>query len=46
MFRTGEVLKEGDRKISEIWSRCEDIRVCDRSMIWNSDLVETLEWTI
>jgi succinate dehydrogenase / fumarate reductase, flavoprotein subunit len=44
VFRTGEVLKEGDRKISEIWAGMEDIRVNDRSMIWNSDLVETLEW--
>ncbi|HEX2431196.1 MAG TPA: succinate dehydrogenase flavoprotein subunit [Aestuariivirgaceae bacterium] len=44
VFRTGEVLKEGDRKISEIWAGVEDIRVNDRSMIWNSDLVETLEW--
>ena len=41
VFRTGEVLKEGDRKISEIWAGVEDIRVNDRSMIWNSDLVET-----
>ena len=44
VFRTGEILKEGERKISEIWAGVQDIRVSDRSMIWNSDLVETLEW--
>jgi succinate dehydrogenase / fumarate reductase flavoprotein subunit len=43
VFRTGETLAIGDRKIGEIWAGLEDIRVSDRSMIWNSDLVETLE---
>ena len=38
------LLKEGDRKISDIWAGVQDIRVSDRSMIWNSELVETLEW--
>jgi len=44
VFRTGEVLSEGCRRIDEIWSGVEDIRVTDRSLVWNSDLVETLEW--
>jgi succinate dehydrogenase / fumarate reductase flavoprotein subunit len=43
VFRTGEVLEEGKRLIAEAWARREDLKVSDRSMIWNSDLVETLE---
>ena len=44
VFRTGEVLAEGGRKLEALWRRLGDIRVSDRSMIWNSDLVETLEY--
>ncbi len=44
VFRTGETLREGDKRISEIWSGVEDIRTTDRSLIWNTDLIETLEW--
>jgi len=44
VFRTGETLREGDRRISEIWSGVQDIRTTDRSLIWNTDLIETLEW--
>src|SRR5690606_23137296 len=44
VFRDGPVLKEGVQKITEIWKESEDIRVTDRSLIWNSDLVETLEY--
>jgi succinate dehydrogenase / fumarate reductase flavoprotein subunit len=44
VFRTGETLREGDRRIGEIWSGVEDIRTTDRSLIWNTDLIETLEW--
>jgi succinate dehydrogenase / fumarate reductase flavoprotein subunit len=44
VFRTGEVLEEGRRKLQKIWSVRDDIKVSDRSMIWNSDLVETLEY--
>jgi len=43
VFRTGEVLEEGKKKLDECWSGMKDIAVTDRSMIWNSDLVETLE---
>jgi succinate dehydrogenase / fumarate reductase flavoprotein subunit len=43
VFRTQESLAKGCRRISEIWGELADIRVTDRSMIWNSDLVETLE---
>src|SRR5438105_4616082 len=44
VFRTGKVLAEGKAKIAEIWKASADIRVTDRSLIWNSDLVETLEY--
>jgi succinate dehydrogenase / fumarate reductase flavoprotein subunit len=43
VFRTGEVLEEGVEMIDRLWQRRGDIGVTDRSMIWNSDLVETLE---
>jgi succinate dehydrogenase / fumarate reductase flavoprotein subunit len=32
------------RKIIEVWKESDDIRVTDRSLIWNTDLVETLEF--
>jgi succinate dehydrogenase / fumarate reductase flavoprotein subunit len=44
VFRDGPVLGEGVRKIEEIWKGSDDIRTTDRSLIWNSDLVETLEY--
>ena len=43
VFRTSEVLKEGCDKIDEVWKQMSDVSVSDRSLIWNSDLVETLE---
>lgn len=43
VFRTAETLEEGCRKIDEVNAQFADIRVSDRSLIWNSDLVETLE---
>ena len=43
VFRTEESLKQGCKRISAIWDELADIKVFDRSMIWNSDLVETLE---
>jgi len=44
VFRDGPVLKEGVAKITEIWRETDDIHVTDRSLIWNSDLIETLEY--
>ena len=44
VFRTGDMLDEGASKIDEIWKATDDIRVTDRSLIWNSDLIETLEY--
>ncbi len=43
VFRTQESLESGCERISQIWGELKDIKVFDRSMIWNSDLVETLE---
>ena len=43
VFRTQESLEQGCQRISEIWGELPDLKVTDRSMIWNSDLVETLE---
>ncbi|MDE1963509.1 MAG: succinate dehydrogenase flavoprotein subunit [Xanthomonadaceae bacterium] len=43
VFRTGDTLKEGKRKISEIRESFRDVKVSDRSLVWNSDLIETLE---
>ena len=43
VFRTGESLKNGCNKMSEVFASFADVKVTDRSMVWNSDLVETLE---
>ena len=43
VFRTGDVLEEGQRLIDEAWGMMPDLGVSDRSLIWNSDLVESLE---
>ena len=43
VFRTQESLENGCKRISEVWNELADVKVFDRSMIWNSDLVETLE---
>lgn len=37
------ILSLGQRQIHEIYKQIEDVKVSDRSLIWNSDLVETLE---
>jgi len=43
VFRTGEVLAEGVKLIHDTQAEVADIKVSDRSLIWNSDLIETLE---
>jgi succinate dehydrogenase / fumarate reductase flavoprotein subunit len=43
VFRSGEVLEEGHRMIHDAYAGMSDLHVTDRSLIWNSDLVETLE---
>jgi succinate dehydrogenase flavoprotein subunit len=44
VFRTGEVLKEGSKLIHQVLGGVGDTKVFDRSLIWNSDLIETLEF--
>jgi succinate dehydrogenase / fumarate reductase flavoprotein subunit len=44
VFRTGEILQQGQNLIAEVFDGVADIRVTDRSLIWNSDLIETLEF--
>jgi succinate dehydrogenase/fumarate reductase flavoprotein subunit len=44
VFRDGKMLADGQAKLAETWKQRDDIVVSDRSMIWNSDLVETLEY--
>ena len=44
VFRTRESLEDGDRKLSALWEQRADINVSDKSLVWNSDLVETLEF--
>lgn len=43
VFRTGETLNEGSEKMDVVNASFANVDVSDRSMIWNSDLVETLE---
>ena len=43
VFRTGETLKQGCANIDRVYAGLADVGVSDRSLIWNSDLVETLE---
>ncbi|MEO7277017.1 MAG: succinate dehydrogenase flavoprotein subunit [Sphingomicrobium sp.] len=43
VFRTDKTLDEGVVKIDQVYARMSDVKVTDRSLIWNSDLVETLE---
>jgi succinate dehydrogenase / fumarate reductase flavoprotein subunit len=43
VFRTGDVMQEGIKLLVETSSSFADVKVEDRSMVWNTDLVETLE---
>jgi succinate dehydrogenase / fumarate reductase flavoprotein subunit len=43
VFRTAETLAEGVGKVREIHASFADVKTTDRSLVWNSDLVETLE---
>lgn len=44
VYRTGETLEAGHKAIHEVWAGITDIGTTDRSLIWNSDLIETLEF--
>uniref|UniRef100_A0A6Q2YNQ3 succinate dehydrogenase n=1 Tax=Esox lucius TaxID=8010 RepID=A0A6Q2YNQ3_ESOLU len=43
VFRTGDLLKEGCDKMDAIYQSMEDIKTFDRGIVWNTDLVESLE---
>ena len=43
VFRDGEVLAEGVEKMNDIYQSFKEVNITDRSLIWNTDLVETLE---
>lgn len=43
VFRTDELMAEGKEKLTKTYQRMNDVGVTDRSLIWNTDLVETLE---
>ena len=43
VFRNSKSLTEGVEKMKKIWSGMTDMSVSDRSMVWNSDLMEALE---
>ena len=43
VFRTEETLEAGHKRIHEIQAMFDDVKLTDRSLVWNTDLVETLE---
>ena len=43
VFRTGDLLAQGEQKIAQIRDSFSEIQLTDHSLIWNTDLVETLE---
>ena len=43
VFRTGETLNEGVQLLSQTFTSFDDVQVTDRSLIWNTDLIETIE---
>ena len=45
VFRTEKTLAEGEVKMTALAEKIADLHVTDRSMVWNSDLMETLELT-
>jgi succinate dehydrogenase / fumarate reductase flavoprotein subunit len=44
VYRTGETLEQGQKRIHAVWKGADDVRVTDRSLIWNTDLIETMEF--
>ena len=44
VFRTGEVLDQGRTRIGDVWRASDDVGTTDRGLIWNTDLIETLEF--
>ncbi|MEL6690787.1 MAG: succinate dehydrogenase/fumarate reductase flavoprotein subunit, partial [Pseudomonadota bacterium] len=45
VFRTDKTLEEGCKKMGDVAGKLDDVSVTDQSLVWNSDLMETLELT-
>jgi succinate dehydrogenase/fumarate reductase flavoprotein subunit len=43
VFRDGETLERGRQKLTDVFHSFADVNVSDRSLVWNTDLIETLE---
>jgi len=43
VFRTGESMQQGVEKMDQVFASFDDVQVSDRGLVWNTDLVETLE---
>jgi succinate dehydrogenase (ubiquinone) flavoprotein subunit len=43
IFRDAATMQEGISKLQKVYDSFKDVQVCDRSLVWNSDLIETLE---
>jgi succinate dehydrogenase / fumarate reductase, flavoprotein subunit len=43
VFRSGETLNDGKRRLAQVFASFADVNVTDRSLIWNTDLIETFE---
>jgi len=43
VFRTGKSMQEGVEKMNQVFASFDDIKISDRGLIWNTDLVEALE---
>jgi succinate dehydrogenase / fumarate reductase flavoprotein subunit len=44
VFRTGESLDSGVKRLQAVWDKKADLKVSDRGLVWNTDLMETLEF--
>jgi succinate dehydrogenase / fumarate reductase flavoprotein subunit len=44
VFRTGESLDSGVERLAKVWEKKSDLKVSDRGLVWNTDLMETLEF--
>ena len=43
VFRTGQTLEEGAQKLARTYESFAEVRIADRSLVWNTDLIETME---
>ncbi|MDG2521384.1 succinate dehydrogenase flavoprotein subunit [Caulobacter segnis] len=44
VFRTGESLESGVQRLAAVYAKKGDVQVSDRGLVWNTDLMETLEF--